>query len=62
MVDVGAKPTTHRVAVAEVYVRMKPETLELLASGASKVTRSVARIADPGCRAPDLILLAHPTA
>lgn len=64
MVDVGAKPTTHRVAVAEAYVRMKPETLELLASGGLEKgdALSVARIAgiQAAKRTPDLIPLAHP--
>lgn len=33
MVDVGHKPATHRVAVARGEVRMKPETLRLIAHG-----------------------------
>jgi cyclic pyranopterin phosphate synthase len=33
MVDVGAKPDTERVAVARGEVRMRPETLRLIAEG-----------------------------
>ncbi len=33
MVDVGEKPITRRVAVAEAIVSMQPETLELIQSG-----------------------------
>lgn len=33
MVDVSAKDDTRRLAVAQAYVRLKPETLELIASG-----------------------------
>jgi len=33
MVDVGAKPTTHRVAVAEARVRMKPATASAIRAG-----------------------------
>jgi len=33
MVDVSAKDDTRRLAVAQGFVRMKPETLELIASG-----------------------------
>lgn len=33
MVDVGAKPITDRLAIAEAYVYMKPETLKLLTQG-----------------------------
>ncbi|MBD3815472.1 MAG: cyclic pyranopterin monophosphate synthase MoaC, partial [Halothiobacillus sp.] len=33
MVDVGAKPHTERVALAESFIRMQPETLALILSG-----------------------------
>ncbi len=33
MVDVGAKPDTQRVAVAEGFIAMHPETLELITTG-----------------------------
>jgi cyclic pyranopterin phosphate synthase len=36
MVDVGAKPVTRRVAVAEAVVRMRPATLQLILSGGNK--------------------------
>ena len=64
MVDVGGKLPTHRIAVAEVYVRMKPETLELLRQGAlyKGDAISVARVAGIAARkkTADLIPLAHP--
>ena len=64
MVDVGAKPSTHRVAVAEVFVRMKPETLELLRAGSlyKGDALAVARIAGIAGtkRTSDLLPLAHP--
>jgi cyclic pyranopterin phosphate synthase len=66
MVDVGAKPATHRVAVAEAFVRMKPETLELLQQGSlyKGDALAVARIAGIAAtkRTADLIPLAHPIA
>lgn len=64
MVDVGAKSATHRVAVAEAMVRMKPETLELLKEGAlyKGDALAVARVAGIAAtkRTSDLIPLAHP--
>jgi cyclic pyranopterin phosphate synthase len=36
MVDVSDKPSTARVAVAEGFIRMKPETLALALSGEGK--------------------------
>ncbi len=36
MVDVSGKPSTARVAVAEGFIRMKPETLALALSGEGK--------------------------
>ena len=36
MVDVGDKPATRRVAVAEGFIRMQPETLALIQSGSAK--------------------------
>ena len=35
MVDVSAKPDTERVAVAEGFISMKPETLALIVEGAA---------------------------
>ena len=64
MVDVGGKLPTHRIAVAEVYVRMKPETLDLLRQGAlyKGDAISVARVAGIAAskKTADLIPLAHP--
>lgn len=66
MVDVGAKPSTHRVAVAEAFIRMTPETMDKLADGelAKGDALSVARIAgiQAAKRAWELIPLAHPIA
>ena len=36
MVDVGAKPATHRVAVASGRIEMLPATLALIESGSAK--------------------------
>jgi cyclic pyranopterin phosphate synthase len=66
MVDVGAKPSTHRVAVASGRIAMQPATFRLIASGTSKKgdVLGVARIAaiQAAKRVPDLIPLAHPIA
>ena len=64
MVDVSAKPETHRVARASGVIRMKPETFELVASGRAKKgdVLAVARIAaiQGAKRAAELIPLCHP--
>ena len=66
MVDVGAKKATHRVAVAEGLIRMKPETLALIRSGGHKKgdVLGVARIAGimGAKRTADLVPLCHPLA
>ena len=66
MVDVGAKPKTHRVAVASGRILMQPATFRLIASGSAKKgdVLGVARIAaiQAAKRVPDLIPLAHPIA
>ncbi|HKS17305.1 MAG TPA: cyclic pyranopterin monophosphate synthase MoaC [Planctomycetota bacterium] len=66
MVDVGAKPVTHRTARAGVEVRMKPATLSLIRRGATKKgdALSVARIAGISAakRTAELIPLCHPIA
>ena len=63
MVDVGDKSATTRVAVAEATVKMKPETLALLASGDHKKgdVLAVARIAgiQSAKKCSDLIPLCH---
>ena len=66
MVDVGEKPSTHRVAVASGRIIMRPETLRVVASGRAKKgdVLGVARIAaiQAAKRTPELIPLAHPLA
>ena len=66
MVDVGGKPSTHRVAVASGRIAMQPATLRLIAAGKAKKgdVLAVARIAaiQAAKRTPDLIPLAHPIA
>ncbi len=64
MVDVAGKPETHRVAVAGGYIRMRPETLQLVLSGTAKKgdVLGVARIAaiQAAKRTSELIPLCHP--
>lgn len=64
MVDVGAKPITHRQARAEGVVRMQPATLQLIKAGgfAKGDVLAVARIAgiQAAKKCADLIPLCHP--
>ena len=64
MVDVGGKDETRRVAVAGGSIRMRPETLAIVASGTSKKgdVLGVARIAaiQAAKRTSELIPLCHP--
>lgn len=64
MVDVSAKPVTARVAVAEGFVTMSPETLAQITGGAAKKgdVLGVARLAGimGAKRTSDLIPLCHP--
>lgn len=64
MVDVSAKPDTERVAVAEGFISMKPETLELIASGtaAKGDVLACARVAGvmAAKKTSDLIPMCHP--
>ena len=64
MVDVGAKSETERVASAEAYVQMEPETLRLITEGGHKKgdVFAVARIAgiQAAKKCSDLIPLCHP--
>ena len=64
MVDVTAKPATARVAVAEGFVEMSPETLALVTGGnaAKGDVAGVARLAGimAAKRTADLIPLCHP--
>ena len=66
MVDVGAKPSTHRVAVASGRITMRPATLKVIAAGRAKKgdVLGVARLAaiQAAKRTADLIPLAHPLA
>lgn len=64
MVDVSDKEVTDRIAVAEGYVRMQPETLALITEGRAKKgdVLSVARLAGimGAKKTADLIPLCHP--
>jgi cyclic pyranopterin phosphate synthase len=66
MVDVGAKPSTHRIAVAEGRITMQPDTLTLIQSGTAKKgdVLGIARIAgiQASKKTSDLIPLCHPIA
>ena len=64
MVDVGAKTTTDRVAIAEGLITMQPQTLELIMAGGHKKgdVLGIARIAGimAAKKTSDLIPLCHP--
>jgi len=64
MVDVGAKPATHRIAVAEAEVAMKAATLSLIRTGKNPKgsVLEVARIAgiNAAKHTSSLIPLCHP--
>jgi cyclic pyranopterin phosphate synthase len=64
MVDVSGKPVTDRVAVAEGWVRMRPETLALVSEGTARKgdVLAVARLAGimGAKKTADLIPLCHP--
>jgi cyclic pyranopterin phosphate synthase len=64
MVDVGAKPETHRTATASGFIRMLPATLEIVASGTAKKgdVLGVARIAaiQAAKKTSELVPLCHP--
>lgn len=66
MVDVAAKPETHRLAVACGRIVMQPKTLALIEQGAAKKgdVLGIARIAaiQGAKRTSDLIPLCHPLA
>ncbi|MEO5660357.1 MAG: cyclic pyranopterin monophosphate synthase MoaC [Polaromonas sp.] len=63
MVDVAAKPATHRIAVAEGRIEMKPATLALILAGTAKKgdVLGVARIAGilAAKKTSELIPLCH---
>ncbi len=64
MVDVSDKPVTDRVAVAEAWVKMLPETFEIIVQGQAKKgdVLGVARLAGimGAKKTADLIPLCHP--
>ncbi len=64
MVDVGDKPETVRIAVAEGFVRMRPETLDLILKGNAKKGDVLATARLAGIMAAkqtaNLIPLCHP--
>ncbi len=66
MVDVGAKPAPHRVAIATGRIEMQPATLALIESGTAKKgdVLGVARIAGimAAKKTSELIPLCHPLA
>jgi cyclic pyranopterin phosphate synthase len=66
MVDVAAKAETHRRAVAGALIRMKPETLAMIAEGRAPKgdVFAVARVAGitAAKRTSDLVPLCHPLA
>ena len=66
MVDVAAKAATHRIAIAQGRIHMKPATLALIVSGSAKKgdVLGIARIAGimAAKKTSDLIPLCHPLA
>ena len=66
MVDVAAKASTHRIAIAEGRITMEPATMALIQSGSAKKgdVLGIARIAgiQGAKRTSDLIPLCHPIA
>ncbi len=66
MVDVAAKAATHRVAVAEGRIAMRPETLQVIQQGSARKgdVLGVARIAGimAAKKTSELIPLCHPLA
>jgi cyclic pyranopterin monophosphate synthase len=64
MVDVSDKPVTSRVAVAEGYISMAPETFDIISEGRAKKgdVLGVARLAGimGAKKTADLIPLCHP--
>jgi cyclic pyranopterin phosphate synthase len=64
MVDVGEKPVTVREAVAEGWIRMRPETLKLIVEGGHQKgdVLAVARVAGimAAKKTAELVPLCHP--
>ena len=66
MVDISAKATTHRVAIAQGRIDMNPETLAVILAGSAKKgdVLGIARVAGimAAKKTSDLIPLCHPLA
>ncbi len=66
MVDVAAKPATHRMAIARGHINMRPATLALIEAGTAKKgdVLGIARIAgiQGAKKTSELIPLCHPLA
>ena len=66
MVDVAAKPSTHRIAIAQGRIVMNSETLKIIEAGSAKKgdVLGIARIAGimAAKKTSDLIPLCHPLA
>ncbi|MDB5742525.1 MAG: cyclohydrolase subunit MoaC [Polaromonas sp.] len=66
MVDIAAKPATHRIAVAQGRIAMQPATLALILAGHAKKgdVLGIARVAGimAAKKTSDLIPLCHPLA
>lgn len=66
MVNVGEKANTPRVAIAEAFLRLRPDTLQLLEQGnlAKGDALAVARLSGIAAskKTADLVLLCHPLA
>ena len=64
MVDVSEKTNTNRIAVAAGWIKMQPETFELIFQGAAKKgdVLNIARLSGimGAKKTPDLIPLCHP--
>lgn len=62
MVDVSAKPETHRQAIASVLVKMKPQTLTKIRKNPKGDPLEISRVAGIAAakRTADLIPLCHP--
>ena len=64
MVDIGDKASTHRIAIAEGYISMQPDTLSLIKEGGHKKgdVLGIARVAGimASKKTSELIPLCHP--
>ena len=64
MVDVGSKASTHRIAIAEGFISVQPETLAIIQAGTAKKgdVLGVARLSGimAAKKTSDLIPLCHP--